>query len=328
VAEAAEGSVRDGLSILDQAIAHADMASEGASTRVSAEQVREMLGLADKSVQRRLFGALLGGDGVALLDLVADQFALGVEPLALMRSAMELVHRVTVARVGKADVRAIGEEERQAIEGWAKQLTPGQLHRLWQLLLKGHDEVKTAPEPLAAAEMALLRCLHAADMPDPGALVKKIEGLAASGAFAPGAANAALPVAEAPVALSWSDLVEQVEHHSIANGSMMRLQVRVVDLAPGKLAYEHAPGFPDDISAALKAALQQATGARWEIERRASGGAPTLVEVAEQARAAQDAAQRQSPLVLAAMAAFPGAEILEDDAGSGGYPRRQSYGNR
>jgi len=330
VAQAAEGSVRDGLSILDQAIAHADMASEGASTQVTAEQVREMLGLADKSVQRRLFAALLGGDGGALLDLVAGQFALGVEPLALMRSAMELVHRVTVARVGRADVRAIGEDERQAIESWSQQLTPGQLHRLWQLLLKGHDEVKTAPEPLVAAEMALLRCLHAADMPDPGALVKKIEGLAASGALmAAGAAptQAPPPVAQAPV-LQWPDLIEQVEQHSIANGSMMRLQVRLVELAPGKLAYEHAPGFPDDITVPLKTALQQATGIHWEIERRSSGGAPTLVEVVEQARAAQDAAMRQSPLVTAALAAFPGAEFVKDEAASGGYPRRQGYGSR
>ena len=328
VAEAAEGSVRDGLSILDQAIAHADMASEGENTHVTAEQVREMLGLADKSVQRRLFAALLGGDGVALLDLVAAQFALGVEPLALMRSAMDLVHRVTVARVGKADVRAIGEEERQAIEGWAKQLTPGQLHRLWQLLLKGHDEVKTAPEPLVAAEMALLRCLHAADMPDPGALVKKIEGLAASGAFVPGAAGAAPAQAPAPVALQWPDLVEQVEHHSIPLGALMRQQVRVVDLAPGRLVFEQVPGFAEDASGQLKDGLRRITGQVWDIERRQSGGTPSLVELAEQARAAQDAAMRQSPLVTAALAAFPEAEFVKEDSAPGFSPRRQGYGSR
>ncbi|WP_298196225.1 DNA polymerase III subunit gamma/tau, partial [Novosphingobium sp.] len=189
IAEAAEGSVRDGLSILDQAIAHADLGGEG---RVTPAQVQDMLGLADKTVQRRLLAAVLAGDAPALLDLVAAQFALGVEPLSLLRSQMELVHRITVAQVGRTWAEAISAEERAAIDGWAAQLSAGQLHRLWQLLLKGHDEVRTAPDPLIAAQMALLRVLHAADMPDPGQLVRKLEHLAAqpgvvqAGAASPG----------------------------------------------------------------------------------------------------------------------------------------------
>src|SRR5690349_22776100 len=82
IAGAAEGSVRDGLSILDQAIAHADLDGDGS---VTADKVREMLGLADKSVQRRLLAAVLAGEGPALLELVARQYSLGVEPLALLR---------------------------------------------------------------------------------------------------------------------------------------------------------------------------------------------------------------------------------------------------
>ncbi|WP_068080719.1 DNA polymerase III subunit gamma/tau, partial [Novosphingobium rosa] len=198
VAEAAEGSVRDGLSILDQAIAHADLAgdAEAGRTLVTAQQVQEMLGLADKTVQRRLFTALLGGDGAALLDVVAAQFALGVEPLSLMRSAMELTHRVTVTQLGKGQATAISDDERAALRDWSERLTPGQLHRLWQLLLKGFEEVKTAPDPLVAAEMALLRCVHAADMPDPGQLVKRIEAAVASGALAaPAMAGGEAPAA-------------------------------------------------------------------------------------------------------------------------------------
>ena len=181
IAAAAEGSVRDGLSILDQAIAHADLGGEG---RVTAAQVRDMLGLADKSAQRRLFAALLSGDSAELLDLIDQQFALGVEPLALMRSAMELVHRITVAQLGKSGADAVSAEERAALEEWAGPLSAGQLHRLWQLLLKGHDEVRNAPDPLVAAKMALLRVQHASDLPDPGLLVKKLEELAARGAVA------------------------------------------------------------------------------------------------------------------------------------------------
>ncbi|MDE1915117.1 MAG: DNA polymerase III subunit gamma/tau [Sphingomonadales bacterium] len=334
VAEAAEGSVRDGLSILDQAIAHADLAggAEAGRTLVTAEQVREMLGLADKTVQRRLFAALLGGDGAALLDVVAAQFALGVEPLALMRSAMELTHRITVAQLGKGQGDALSAEERETIRDWAQRLTPGQLHRLWQLLLKGFEEVKTAPDPLVAAEMALLRCLHAADMPDPGQLVKKLEAAMASGALmAPSASAAAgqgAPVTASapppPADLGWEALVEQVEHGSIPMGSMMRIQVRVIDLAPGRLVYEQAPGFPDDISGDLRQTLQRATGLVWEVERRASGGQPTLIEVVNAEREAKLAAQRSSPLMQAAMAAFPGAQQVEDDPAAGAARRHDS----
>lgn len=338
VAEAAEGSVRDGLSILDQAIAHADLAgdADAGKTVVTADQVREMLGLADKTVQRRLFGALLGGDGAALLDVVAAQFALGVEPLSLMRSAMDLTHRITVAQLGKGQSDALSADERATIRDWAERLTPGQLHRLWQLLLKGFDEVKTAPDPLVAAEMALLRCLHAADMPDPGQLVKKIEAAVASGALmAPAASVAAgqgaTAIAGPPPNLGWEALVEQVENGvpgrsgSIPWGSIMRQQVRVIDLAPGRLVFEHAPGFPDDIAADLRKTLGDYTGLSWEVERQATGGKPTLIEVVNAEREAKLAEVRSSPLMQAAMAAFPKAEQVEDDPAAGGARRQQTW---
>ena len=175
VAAAAEGSVRDGLSILDQAIAHADLDSDA---KVTAARVRDMLGLADAGAQRRLLGAILEGEPKTMLDAVADQYALGVEPLALMRSLMEIVHRITVMQIGGAMPDLAGEEERGQLSEWAARLTPGQLHRLWQMLLKGYDEVKTAPDPLVSAQMALLRLIHAANAPDPGSLVKRMEELA------------------------------------------------------------------------------------------------------------------------------------------------------
>ena len=329
IAEAAEGSVRDGLSILDQAIAHADMAGhgegDGADTRVTEQQVRDMLGLADKGAGRRLFGALLGGDGGAMLELVAEQFALGVEPLALMRGAMELVHRVTVAQLGKRDVAGISADERAAIEGWAQQISAGQLHRLWQLLLKGHDEVRAAPDPLVAAEMALLRCLHAQTMPDPGQLVRRMEEMAARAPVAGAGGAGAGESAPAPAAaLDWAALVRQVEHYSIPTGAVMRLQVRVIELAPGRLVYERVAGFPGDIDGDLRAGLQTATGALWTVERRASGGAPSLMEIEEGVRAEAAKEMRASPLVAAAMAVFPQAEFVAEDQ-AGGARRQGSW---
>ncbi|WP_435303377.1 DNA polymerase III subunit gamma/tau [Novosphingobium humi] len=330
IAEAAEGSARDGLSILDQAIAHADLASDSEHTNVTAESVREMLGLADKSVQRKLFAALLNGDGGALLDLVSAQFALGVEPIALMRSAMEITHRITVAQVGRGEVKAVSEDERKAIEDWAKRLQPGQLHRLWQMLIKGHDEVKTAPAPLVAAEMALLRCLHAADMPDPGQLVKKLEGLAAQAVAMPAPAPGEPAPAPAPAtpAMDWRQLVEHVEHYSIPMGAMMRGQVRVVELSPARLVFEQAPGFAMNIVDDLRKILREATGDLWEVEQRSEGGQPTLMEVEAKAREAQVSQRQQSPLMQAALAAFPGAQDITDEGQPGGFARRQSYGSR
>src|SRR3546814_16320968 len=111
---------------------------------VRAEKVRDMLGLSDKSVQRKLLSAILDGKGTELLELVAQQFALGVEPIAMMRGLMDLAHRVAVAQIGGQAVDAPSAEERDAIEAWAKAPRAGQLHRLWQLLPTGFDEVKSA----------------------------------------------------------------------------------------------------------------------------------------------------------------------------------------
>jgi len=311
IAAAAEGSVRDGLSILDQAIAHADLDGQG---RVTAAQVRDMLGLADKSIQRKLFAALLAGDGRTLLELVAAQFALGVEPIGMMRGVMELAHKITLAQVSGAVADAVSAEEREAVEGWAGFLAAGQMHRLWQLLLKGHEEVRGAPDPLIAAQMALLRVMHAADLPDPGMLAKKLEALAgqsvAAPALAPGAAGA--PVARA--APRWAALVEDMErHHEHVAASVMRMQVRVVELAPGLLRYTQPPGFNEDIAPLLRTTLSKVTGERWQVERVSGEGSPTLVEEMDARKVAETEAMRRAPLVQTTLAAFPGAEFVKDD---------------
>lgn len=312
IAAAAEGSARDGLSILDQAIAHADLGGAGS---VSADQVRDMLGLADKTVQRDLFGALLGGEGSTLLDLVDHQFALGVEPLALMRAAMELCHRITVAQLGKG-ADGISAEERAVIDRWAGSLTPGQLHRLWQMLLKGYDEVRSAPDPLTAAKMALLRVQHAGDLPDPAKLVKKLEELAARtpAPATPGETPAAAPEQAAPTSTDWAALVNRVEQSGqLRISQIMHDWVRVADLKHTELTYALVPGYPGDPSAELRDALLRATGERWQVSRIEGDAQPALREAAEAARDAARAAVLADPMVEAALGAFPGAELLDED---------------
>jgi DNA polymerase-3 subunit gamma/tau len=307
IASAAEGSSRDGLSILDQAIAHADLDSGG---KVTAERVRDMLGMADKSAMRRLFASLLEGDPKALLAEVERQYAFGVEPLALVRALMELVHKVAVTQIGGAGADAPTAEERAAIEEWAARLSPGQVHRLWQLLLKGHEEVRGAPDPLVSAQMALLRMLHAADLPDPGALAKQLGELAASGV---GQANGAAASTAPTAALDWRELCGQVERAGMLRvAGLMRDWVRVIELTPGRLVYSLSPGMADDPAAELRDALLKATGERWQVERGAGEGVPSLREQADAAKAAEAERIRRAPLVEAALAAFPEAEFVED----------------
>ena len=312
IASAAEGSVRDGLSILDQAIAHADLDTDGT---VLATQVRDMLGLADKSAQRNLLAVLLAGDGKALLEIVEQQFGLGTEPQALLRGLMEMVHKITVAQVGGSAADALSAEEREAIETWRGSLKAGQLHRLWQLLLKGHDEVRAAPDPLVAAQMALLRCMHAVDMPDPGTLAKTLEDIASrpvlanpEGAKETQPANPAIPSGPD---LPWNSLVDRVEALDSFLASKMRLQVRVVELGPGLLRYSQPPGFREDIAPELRAGLLKVTHERWQVEKVEGEGAPTLVEQQEAEAQSAERARREDPLVAATLAAFPDAHFVE-----------------
>ena len=319
VANAAEGSVRDGLSILDQAIAHADLDTEG---KVTAARVRDMLGLADKGAQRRLFGHILEGQGRELLAAIDEQYALGVEPLALMRAQMDLAHRITVAQVSGTEPEGVSPDEREQLSGWAARLPAGQLHRLWQLLLKGHNEIRLAPDPLIALRMALLRTLHAGQMPDPGKLAKKIETLAEAGPVRQ-AADEGSAVAEAPQAsLDWQELVDAIDASGLMQeASIMRLQVRVVELADGVLRFGRDAKFSDDVIPVLKEALHRHTGKRWTVEEVAGGaGAPSLVEVQVSERDAAAVATRNHPLVKAALDAFPQAELIDD---GGAAPQRR-----
>ncbi|MDQ0564768.1 DNA polymerase III subunit gamma/tau [Erythrobacter citreus] len=316
VANAAEGSVRDGLSILDQAIAHADLDTD---SKVTAARVRDMLGLADKSAQRRLFGHMLEGEGKALLEAVDEQYALGVEPLALLRAQMDVAHRITVAQVSGNEPEGVSADEREQLAEWAAQIPAGQLHRLWQLLLKGHEEVRLAPDPLVALRMALLRTLHAGQMPDPGKLARKLETLSERGPApasppAPEGGGEAAPQA----ALDWKETVDAIDASGMMQqASVMRLQVRVVEFTEGTLRYGRDAKYSEDIAPVLRETLHRHTGKRWTVEEVPGGdGAPSLVEVAEAERDAAAAATRAHPLVRAALDTFPEAELIEDGGAS------------
>ena len=320
IANAAEGSVRDGLSILDQAIAHADL-DEGGT--VTAERVRDMLGLADRGAQRRLFAHLLEGDGKAVLSAVDDQYALGVEPLALMRSLMDLTHRIALAQIADGEADAPTAEEREQLSDWAGRLEVGQVHRMWQLLLKGHEEVRQAPDPLISARMALLRVLHAGTLPDPGKLAKRLEELASRSASAPAGEATAQPSGAPAASLDWLDLVEKVSAAGkLQAESIMRLQIRPIHVEQGRLVYARDAKYSDAIEPVIRDALLAVTGVRWQLETGDPADArPSLEDLARTQAEEARAAMREHPLVKAMQEAFPGAELIED--GAAGPPARR-----
>jgi len=326
IASAAEGSVRDGLSILDQAIAHADLDGGG---KIGAEQVRAMLGLSDRSSIAQLMAAILEGDSGGAIDLARAQYALGIEPVAMVRGLMDLTHAITLAKVSRHDDPALAEADRERIGDWAKKLGFAPLNRLWQLLLKGHDEVLRANNPLEHLEMLLLRVIYAASLPDPGELAKLLEKggvptMPLSAPPAPGGTEhaAAEPVAEAPAALHSEEpasltiaqihqLLESTGNHQLALQVYDHLQL--VELEPGLIVYAAAPALDGDFARKLGEALLTQTGSRWQVRTGEGDARPSLGQMKAAKLADNDARIRELPVVKAALAAFPDARLVEDD---------------
>ena len=307
IARAAEGSVRDGLSILDQAIAHADMDAplDGSGGRVTALQVRAMLGLSDRGALRDLFARTLDGDAPGALKLLANQIDLGVDPSAVLRGLLEIVHATTRIKVGAEVDAGQSAEERLAFEAWAGGLSFAALHRLWQLLLKGHDEVARAVHPGEAADMALLRLIHAGQMPDPQAVARALEGRVVTGTAAP--ETPALPAApEAALPASFAALVDLLEAERRQVMASDLRHVGLVEYAPPRLTIR--PRGPFDV-ARLTAVLAEVTGAKWKVSLDDAPGAPTLAEQARADGATARDAVLNDPVVAALMTQFPGAEL-------------------
>jgi DNA polymerase-3 subunit gamma/tau len=302
IARAAEGSARDGLSILDQAIAH------GAGA-VTAEQVRDMLGLADRGRIRRLLQLVLSGDANAALAELDEAHELGIDPTQLLRGLMESLHSATRAKAG-ANANALqSAEERESASEMAGALSWGTIHRLWQMLLKGLQDVEIAPDPREAAEMALLRLIHAADMPDPASLMAKLSGEGGGAVTSSAsAARASGPTARVPA--DFVALVKAVEisgKHLLAQ--QLHDQVGLVRYAPPELVLKLMRPLGADWSRDLALALKSATGATWQVSLSDEAGEPSLLDQEKIAEERVRADVLADPNVRAVMDAFPGAEL-------------------
>jgi DNA polymerase-3 subunit gamma/tau len=320
IARAAEGSARDSLSLLDQAIAH------GEAETITAEMVRAMLGLADRGRVLDLFEKLMGGrisDALADLNELHDR---GADPLAVMQDLLEITHfltRIKVAPDAQGFFDGASSEGRRAAEMAGKLSMPA-LTRAWQMLLKGLIEVRDATRPIAACEMALIRLAYAADLPPTDKLVRDLldgDAPARAGAAPPKpapsgggprasarAAPAAVTVA-APAIRTIEDVVALADPKSMLK-VQIEAYVRPVRLEPGILVFSPAPGAPSTLAADLTQKLKDWTGQRWVVTLAREGGAPSIKEREKSAKAARLESVMQEPLVRAVLDRFPGAEIV------------------
>jgi DNA polymerase-3 subunit gamma/tau len=342
LARAADGSVRDGLSLLDQAIAHR---VDGA---VDAAVVRDMLGLADRALVLDLFDGVMKGDVKGALQQIAGMYRAGADPVVVVQDLLDLTHWLTRLKIvpDAAEGLAVSDAERGRAANMAGRLSMAALSRAWQMLLKGLSEVQYAPQPLAALEMVLVRLAYAAELPSPADLVKALASGSSVAAPAPAAsaprpsapppsgglssggtqarsALATRPAAEpdsaprptasaapAPAPKTFEEVVALFEarregmlhHHLVASVHLVRCE-------PGLLEFRPEPSASDNLANRVGQLLGQWTGRRWMVTVSSAPGAPTLAEqrAAAELRSKQDAAQH--PLVRAVLDAFPGAAI-------------------
>ncbi|HSU06068.1 MAG TPA: DNA polymerase III subunit gamma/tau [Acetobacteraceae bacterium] len=339
IARAADGSVRDGLSLLDQAISQRDQVAGGT---ITAAQVTDMLGLADRDAVFELLDAVVSGNPAAALAITERAHEHGADMGTMLADLLELVH--TLARLKTVpelrDSPELPEAERTRGVSLANGISVPALARIWQMLLKGLGETETAPDRRAAAEMVLIRLCYATDLPTPGDLVRRLSA-PASAATAPiapvpsgGGARAiagggivAEPAvfqpmsARKPVPASFRDVAALVaERREALLHAHLVHSVHLVRFAPPVIELRPQPEAPRDLAPRLAALLQQVTETRWTIALSAERGEPTLAEQGTAADATRRAAAADHPLVRAILEAFPGARIeAVHEAGTDAY---------
>jgi DNA polymerase III subunit gamma/tau len=329
IARAGEGSVRDALSILDRAIAFA-------SGKVEAEAVRGLLGLADRGRIFDLLEAVLAGDaGKALHDLAALNRD-GAEPAQIIADLADAVHAVTrIKAVGAEGTDpSASEAERARAADLASRLSMPALARAWQMLLKGHDEVRAAPRPLAAADMILVRIAFAADLPPPGDLMRRLRDDGHASADGPGRSRAAAaPASRKPVETeishaepttedpaepatgsdnlrSFEDLVALAEaKRDLKLKHALLEQLRLVRFRPGHLEINPLPTAPKELGQELMRKLKAWTGRVWIVAVSGEEGAEPLGAERRKRDAREIESIREHPKVKQVLQHFPDARI-------------------
>ncbi|KAA2231563.1 DNA polymerase III subunit gamma/tau [Salinarimonas soli] len=336
IARAAEGSVRDSLSLLDQAIAH------GAG-RVGLDTVRDMLGLADRAQVVDLFEAVMRGDVPAAFAGLRGQYDAGADPAAVMQELAGFTHLVTRLKLvpDAGQDASLTEIERQRGMAFAQGLSVRTLSRAWQILLKAVPEVQAASRPVAAAEMALVRLAYAADLPTPDEALRMLKdgGPLPSGSPStpsPPRSNGATALASRPVLATsqpqpapaaprpqpaavpemrlrrFEDVVALAgERRDIRMKAALERDVRLVRFEDGQIEFALAEGGNRNLAGDLARCLTEWTGRRWMVALSSEAGQPTLREQAAAAERELKSNAASHPLVQAVLTRFPGAQIVD-----------------
>jgi DNA polymerase III subunit gamma/tau len=347
IARAAEGSVRDSLSLFDQAIAHA-------AGLVRADAVRQMLGLADRTRVIDLFEHLARGDIASAFGEFRAQYDVGADPVVVLSDLAEFVNFVTRVKVvpATADNVAFGETERVRAREFAAKLSMRVLSRMWQMLLKGIAEVQTATRPAAAAEMVLVRIAYVADLPTPDEAIRMLDqnggsSPVASVSAAPsrpasgpsmssmpsspmraptsprsGAEASARPQMAAPSADTQSAPVLRItsfpqlvaiagEKRDVLTKAALESDMRLVRIEDGRLEVALERSAARGMVGDLARKLELWTGRRWTVIVSNEAGQPTLRAQNEQAKNEHARAAEADPRVQEVLARFPGAKVIE-----------------
>ncbi len=326
IARAAEGSVRDALSILDQAIAHGNGSVRG-------EEVRDMLGLADRARIIDLFASVMAGEVAKALLEVKDQYDGGADPAVILTDLATFVHFVTRIKFvpEAASDQSLSDAERDAGRGFAEKLDMRVLARAWQVLLKGIGEVQAAAQPFAAAEMVIVRLAHMSDLPTPDELIRNFKSKAGNkpeksssngqtqtpsppqpaGHLSPAPFETA-DAADIVELNSFEDIVRLASERRDVNFKVaLEQHVRPVSFEPGRIEIDLTANAPQNISHDLSRRLLEWTGQRWMVGIAAGKGGQTLKEASKTQREELFRVVQEDPLVKAILEHFPGAEITE-----------------
>jgi len=332
IARAAEGSVRDAQSLLDQALVQVE---HGAT--ISAATVRDMLGLADRAQTIALFEKAVRGEAGEAISAFRTLYGYGADPATVIADLLEHCHGATIAKTIGPEGLVLPKDQIQSLAAIGATCSAGSLSRLWQLLLRAFDEVRRSPDPAAAVEMALIRICYAADLPGPEEALKALRsgepvggptpaqpsggggnggggGAMARGSAQPRMQQAqpqAAPATEASLR-TFQDVIALIDQRrDIALKLDVEKYLRLISFRVGAISFEPGPGAPNNLAQRLSARLKDWTGQPWLVAAEGGGGAETL---AEQRRREHDAVRAEvlaDPFVVGVMETFPGAELIE-----------------
>ncbi|MDZ4371484.1 MAG: DNA polymerase III subunit gamma/tau [Phenylobacterium sp.] len=341
IARAAEGSVRDGQSMLDQAIVQADPGQT-----VTAAEIRDMLGLADRAQTISLFEQAMRGEAGPAVETFRQLYGYGANPDQVMLDLLDHIHAASVAKAVGPQALVLPKEQAMRLAAAGAALSAGTLSRMWQLTLKAYEEVRRAPDAAAAVDMALIRLAYAAELPGPEEALRALRngeltgggasggsgGGSSSGGASPGGASPggvqarqgglatsaiarqtlpATGVEPAAALRSFADMLALIDRRRDIRLKLdVERFIRPISFRPGAIEYEPAPGAPPDLAQRLVGRLKEWTGERWLLSTQGGGGAESLWEKQKRQERETRAEIEKHPFVQSVMTAFPGAEIV------------------